>query len=337
MTSTGSRRRYSLLLVLLAAGFGLAFIAAGGVPAASPVSEQSKDPIVAGAGPVSEQSKTPVVAAASPVSEQSKDPIVAAAGDIGDCESMGDDATAALLTDPSWTIITLGDTVYESGTPEEFARCYDPVWGAYKARTHPAVGNHEYLTPGAAGYFGYFGREAGDPTKGYYSFNLGTWHVVVINSNCSMIGGCGQASPQVEWLKADLADHPAYCTLAVWHHPMFGSTGQFTDKKDLKLIWTVLYNAGAEVVLNGHAHNYERMAPQDPEGQIDPVRGLREFVVGTGGKSHQVFQAIAANSEVRDDDTFGVLKLTLHAESYDWKFLPVSGTTFTDSGAASCH
>ncbi len=279
-----------------------------------------------------------MLASASGLSAAIPDPVVVAAGDIADCQSAGDEATAKLLTDPSWTILTLGDTVYEAGTAQQFANCYAPTWGVYKDRTHPAVGNHEYLTRKAGPYYSYFGEAAGDPAKGYYSYDLGSWHVVVLNSNCNKIGGCDESSPEGEWLRADLAAHPAACTLAYWHHPLFGSTGNFTNNTDVRPLWRILYAAGADLVLNGHAHNYERMAPEDPNGAADPTRGIREFVVGTGGKSHQRFgKDIAANSEVRNDDTFGVLKLTLHATGYDWQFIPAAGGSFTDSGSASCH
>ncbi len=262
-------------------------------------------------------------------------PILLAAGDIASCISEGDEATAALLDSLPGTIVTLGDNVYERGTAEQFADCYDPSWGRHKSRTRPSPGNHDYLTPGATGYFGYFGDAAGDPAQGYYSFDLGAWHILALNSNCWEVG-CGAGSSQEEWLRADLAAHPAACTLAYWHHPVFssGPHGSLTLMQD---IWQTLYEHGADVVLSGHDHDYERFAPQDPNGLLDPLRGIRQFVVGTGGRSHYLIETPIANSEAHNDDTFGVLKLTLHPAGYAWEFIPEAGKTFTDSGSGVCH
>ena len=268
--------------------------------------------------------------------QTSADPVIIAAGDIASCSSQGDQQTATLLDTITGTVITLGDNAYESGTARQFNNCYDPTWGRQKARTFPSVGNHEYLTHNAAGYFNYFGAAAGDPQKGYYSYDLGTWHIVVINANCSKVGGCDANSPQGEWLSADLAAHPTVCTLAYWHQPRF-SSGEHGNDTGVKMIWQILYNAGADLVLNGHDHDYERFAPQDPNGVADPLNGIREFVVGTGGKGLRPIKRTIANSEVRNDNTFGVLKLTLHPTGYDWKFIPVAGKTFTDSGSGTCH
>jgi acid phosphatase type 7 len=272
------------------------------------------------------------------------DPVLVAAGDIADCTSPNDEATAALLgtmpTDAK--VATLGDGAYPKGSASDYQNCYDPSWGAYKdfgdgsPRTLPTAGNHDYMTAGASGYFGYFGAAAGDPTKGYYSYELGSWHMVVLNSNCTKVGGCTATSPQVQWLKSDLYAHrSASCTLAYWHEPRFSSVQTGTR---LKPFWNVLYKNGADVVLNGHQHNYERFAPQSPSGALDTAKGIREFVVGTGGETlHPFTTAIMANSEVREASTFGVLKLTLHANSYDWQFVPVAGQTFADSGSTACH
>ena len=225
--------------------------------------------------------------------------------------------------------------MYPSGTPEEFAACYDPSWGVAKHRTRPAPGNHDYLTDGARGYFGYFGAAAGDPDKGYYSYDVGSWHVIALNSNCLLVaGGCGAGSPQEQWLKSDLAAHQSACTLAYFHHPRFSSSA---NNRSVDPFWRDLYEAGAEVVLNGHAHNYERFAPQRPDGTRDDARGVREFVVGTGGVNLHPFGTIKPNSQARNANTYGVLRLTLHTGSYDWKFVPVAGKTFTDSGTKSCH
>ncbi|MCZ7570519.1 MAG: metallophosphoesterase [Ardenticatenaceae bacterium] len=259
------------------------------------------------------------------------------AGDIAGCSSTGDEATAALLDQIPGTVFTTGDNVYSSGTAKQFANCYDPSWGRHRARTRPAPGNHDYGTAGAAGYFDYFGPLAGEPDKGYYSYDLGAWHIVVLNSNCSAIGGCAAGSPQEQWLRADLAAHPAACTLAYWHHPLF-SSGLHGNSPSMQAIWEALYAYAADVVLNGHDHDYERFAPQDPNGVADPAHGIREFVVGSGGKSHYPFLGLPiANSEVRNDNTFGVLKLTLHPASYTWEFVPEAGQTFTDAGSEPCR
>jgi Bacterial Ig-like domain/Calcineurin-like phosphoesterase len=265
------------------------------------------------------------------------DPVFVGAGDIASCASSGDEATANLLDGIPGTVYTLGDNAYESGTDAEFASCYNSSWGRHKARTKPSVGNHEYLTAGASGYYKYFGAAAGESSKGYYSYDLGAWHIIALNSMCEKVGGCGATSTMVSWLKGDLATHPSSCTLAYWHHPVFSSGS--THGNDPKMIpsWDALYAAGADVVLSGHDHDYERFAPQTSSGVGDPARGIREFVVGTGGRSHYGFGTIRANSEVRNSDTNGVLKLTLHASSYEWQFVPEAGKIFSDSGSGSCH
>jgi acid phosphatase type 7 len=259
-----------------------------------------------------------------------------AAGDIAGCDTSGDEATAALVDTMPGIVAALGDLVYEDATAFDFATCYAPSWGRFKARTRPAAGNHEYNSPGAAPYYAYFGAAAGDPSKGYYSYDTGSWHVVVLNSNCGGVGGCDDNSQQVSWLRGDLAAHPRFCTLAYWHHPRF-SSGQIGSDAMTDAFWDALYAAHADLVLVGHDHDYERFAPQTPKGQADPKLGLREFVVGTGGRSHFVMGTPIANSEVRNDNTFGVLRLTLHAARYDWQFVPVAGGTFTDSGSSLCH
>jgi hypothetical protein len=268
--------------------------------------------------------------------KRAPDVTLAAAGDIASCSSTGDEATANLLDEIKGTVATLGDNAYSSGTSAEFASCYAPSWGRHRSRTRPAPGNHDYLTPGAAGYFGYFGAAAGDPAKGYYSYDLGTWHIVVVNSNCSAVGGCAAGSAQERWVRADLAAHRTRCALAYWHHPRF-SSGPHGGDPMMQPIWQALYARGADVVLSGHDHDYERFAPQTPSGAPDSRRGIREFVVGTGGYSHYATRTPAANSQVRNGDTYGVLKLTLKATSYQWKFVPEAGKTFSDSGTGSCH
>ena len=268
--------------------------------------------------------------------EQPGGPVLVGAGDIARCSGDGDEATAKLLDAIPGTVFTTGDNVYEEATTEQFGKCYARSWGRYKARTKPSTGNHEYYTAGAAGYFGYFGEAAGAPSKGYYSYDRGSWHVVVLNSNCKEVGGCYGASPQGRWLRDDLAANPNRCTLAYFHHPLF-SSGKHGNVAKMGPAWDALYAANADVVVNGHDHHYERFAPQRPDGTRDEKRGIREFVVGTGGASHSRLGATKPNSQVRNADTFGVLKLTLKAESYSWKFVPVAGKTFTDSGTTSCH
>ena len=272
------------------------------------------------------------------------DPVLLAAGDIADCRSPGDEATADLIRTMPGTIATLGDNAYRSGSAQEYADCYDPTWGTEKARTRPAAGNHDYGTPDARGYFDYFGAAAGDRGEGYYSYDLGAWHVVVLNSNCDAIGGCEADSAQERWLRSDLASHQATCTLAYWHHPLFSSGTTHGGDLEMRPIWQLLYDAGADVVLSGHEHNYERFTPQDPNGAPDPGRGIREFVVGTGGASHYPFGTPLPTSETRNADTYGVLALTLHPDGYDWSFVPADadpgqpgGTTFTDAGSGECH
>lgn len=292
-------------------------------PAPDPTSTPTPDPTPT-------PSPTP-----SPDPEPEPGATILAAGDIAACSSTGDEATAALLAGLEGTVVTLGDNVYDSGTPQQFAECYEPSWGQYKSRTRPAVGNHEYQTSGAAGYFGYFDVAAGEAQRGYYSFELGEWHIVALNSNCTRVGGCGEGSPQERWLRQDLADHPAACTLAYWHHPRF-SFGKYGNDSRTRALWQALEEHGAEIVLTGHDHNYQRYAPQDADGARTPD-GIRQFVVGTGGKSHYALGSPPANVEAFNGDTFGVLQLTLHPTGYDWTFLPVAGKSFTDTGSDACH
>jgi hypothetical protein len=263
------------------------------------------------------------------------DPVLVGAGDIATCGASGDSATAALLANISGTVFTAGDNAYPSGTLTNYRDCYDPTWGAAFDRTRPAVGNHEYGTSGAAGYFGYFGARGGPTGKGYYAYNLGTWRIYVLNSNCSKVGGCGASSPQVRWLKSDLAAHPRRCILAYWHHPLF-SSGFHGNTSAVRPFWDALYTARADVVINGHDHDYERFARQAPGGSRS-THGIMEFVAGTGGAERRPFYTLKAHSVSRSSTTFGVLKLTLHASSYDWQFVPEAGHTFTDTGVGkSC-
>lgn len=261
---------------------------------------------------------------------------VIAAGDIVDCKLPGSEATAKLLDKLPGTVLTVGDLAYPDGSDASF-ECYDKTWGRHKARTWPAPGNHEYHTPGAAGYFKYFGSVAGAPGHGYYSFDLGSWHIISLDSQCKDVGGCEKGSPEEQWLSDDLSKNSSSCILAYWHVPLFSSGQAHGNAPQMKAFWDDLYTAGADVVLNGHDHDYERFAPQNPEGVADPAHGIREFVVGTGGKSQRKFRNRLPTTEVRSNTTFGVLRIDLRPQSYRWKFIPVAGGKFTDSGSGSCH
>jgi hypothetical protein len=262
-------------------------------------------------------------------------PLLLAAGDIGSCNTDGDDSTGLLLDGVPATIAALGDLAYPRGTAEQFADCYDPSWGPYRSRTRPAAGNHDFATPGASPYFAYWGSLAGLAGAGYYSYELGSWHVVVLNSNCRFVS-CAPGSAQETWLRDDLARHGTACTLAYFHHPLFSST-RGTATPAVQPLWQDLYDAGADVVLNGHAHNYQRFAPQSPTGAADPERGIREFVVGTGGNSHHAVGPPLANQESTNDTAFGVLRLMLLERGYEWRFVPQRGAFFADAGAGECH
>ena len=263
--------------------------------------------------------------------------VLVGAGDIGVCGETTDESTANLLDQIPGVVFTTGDNVYNDGSAKQFSSCFQPSWGRHRDRIRPAPGNHDYETDDARGYFGYFGTAAGDPAKGYYSYNLGAWHIVVLNSNCDQIGGCEAESEQARWLAADLAATPTRCTLAYWHHPYFTSGGNHKPEVAMRPLVEMLYTAGADVVVAGHNHNYERFGKQDPAYDPDDARGIRAFVVGTGGASLYDFGTTAANSESRTDDTHGVLKFTLDPESYRWEFVPVPGKTFTDEGTDNCH
>ncbi len=301
----------------------------------------------------STHSLTPHAAAAA-------DPVIAAAGDIacdptnanfnggnGSSDSCRQKYTSDLLVNGSYAaVLSLGDNQYYCGGYTAFLNSYDQSWGRVKAATHPVVGNHEYLTSGgtdcnsanagADGYFKYFGTAAGVKGQGYYSYDVGTWHLVALNSNCGDAGGCGATSPQGVWLKNDLAAHTNVCTLAYWHIPLYSSGGRAAS--NTQPLWQILYDNNADLALTAHDHLYERFAPQRSDATLDTTRGIREFVVGTGGANHTSFTStIAKNSEVRNDSTYGILELTLHPTSYDWHFKPEAGKTFSDSGTTSCH
>jgi hypothetical protein len=304
--------------------------------------------IVAAALLTATAARWPGAAAAGP-GRVGADPVVATAGDIacnssvpesGECHQL---ATSDLLVNATLdAVFTLGDNQYPTGLLADFQAYYGPTWGRELAITHPSAGNHEYDSPDATGYYAYFGAAAGDPTKGYYSLDIGTWHVIVLNSNCSMIDfgpavdGCAKQSPQEVWLRNDLRTHHTTCSLALWHHPRF-SSGPNGNTLAVSAFWQDLYRGRVDVALNGHDHLFERFAPQDPRAHADPLHGIRQFIVGTGGKSHDPIRTPQPNSEVRDNTSFGVLQLTLHPTSFDWVFLPEAGSSFTDSGSGTCH
>jgi PKD repeat protein len=273
------------------------------------------------------------------------DPVILAAGDIGDCDRTGDNATGALLNTLAGIVAPLGDNAYLSGTPTEFANCYDPAWGQAKGRTRPVAGNHDYYNPrpdnvkNADGYFGYFGAAAGDPAKGYYSYTLGTWLVIVLNTGTESPAYIAAGSAQEQWLRAELASHTQQCVVAMFHHPQFSTvSGRDFIRPETTPLWNALYEGGADLVLNGHDHTYQRYAPMKPDGTPDAAFGIRQITVGTGGgEGLYGFGPTVPTLEVRNNDTFGVLALTLKNGGYDWRFMPAAGGTFSDSGSATCH
>ena len=266
--------------------------------------------------------------------------VLVGAGDIASCTSQGDEATAAVLDQvvsgaDQAVVFTAGDNAYPNGSERDFIDCYDPSWGAFKDITRPALGSREYHTGSGQGHFDYFGVPPGERDKGYYSYDLAGWHIVVLNSNCEQIGGCEAGSAQEIWLREDLASSDAVCTLAYWHHPLF-SSGSDGGVPEVQPLFQALYEADAEVVVNGDDHFYERFAPQNAAGEQE-ADGLRQFIVGTGGSSLGGFGTSAVNSEVRFNEAFGVLALTLLPDGYEWSFMSVAGSDFTDPGTGTCQ
>ena len=266
------------------------------------------------------------------------DPVLIGAGDICVTSVIGNAGATAKLIEarPTAGVFTLGDNSNESGTASQYTGCYAKTWGAFLNRTRTTIGNHDCMTgSGCAPYYAYFGAAAGPAGKGYYSYELANnWHVIVLNSQGTEVGGTGAGSPQETWLRADLAANAGKHIIAMWHIPVF--TSGLLSRSAYTVWWQDLYAAGADLVLDGHDHLYERFALQSPAGKAD-LSGIREFIVGTGGASPQSFGTTAANSQVRNTGTFGVLQLTLHAHSYDWQFIPIAGSTFTDSGTQTTH
>ena len=290
---------------------GLFVYACGGSP-------QAPSPMpVEGTGPASTYAGPPAV--------------LVGAGDIGVCGSQGSELTSRLLDVIGGTVVAAGDNAYPSGRSQDYRDCYQPTWGRHRDRTRPTPGNHEYETPSASPYYEYFGANAGPAGQGYYSYNLGAWHIVSLNSEVDVRAG----SPQERWLRADLEMNPALCTAAYWHRPRF-SSGKHGNNTDMQDIWRALYDLRVDVAISGHDHLYERFAPQDPAGNSDPDRGVRQFVAGTGGAPMHQFGAVRPNSEAQGFD-WGVLKLTLHTDHYQWEFVPAAGAAYHDAGTSSCH
>jgi acid phosphatase type 7 len=274
---------------------------------------------------------------AVPGATQTQTVTLVGAGDIAGCDFKHDSKTARLLGKIPATVFTLGDSVYPDGTRKQFRDCYDPTWGKYKKRTRPSVGNRDYETSGAEPYFDYFGWRAGKPSRGYYSYDLGAWHIVALNSNCKEVGGCEWRSAQGHWLRRDLERHRARCTLAYFHHPLYAS-GSGYDSPEVKPFWHILYNHHAEVILNGHAHRYERYARIKPSGARSLAKGIRQFIVGTGGApGGSQHGPNDPRVQAKKVGAPGVLKLDLGSGFYHWKFVPVAGRNYTDSGRARCH
>jgi len=291
-----------------------------------------------------------IIAAALPAPALAADPVIVAAGDIacgGDSDPGADCKDAAVAdavaaANPT-AVLQLGDVQYEDGQLEYFQQYYDKTWGRFKSISRPATGNHEYNTPGAKGYFDYFNGVgaanglAGERTKGYYSYNIGSWHLIALNSNCSQVGGCAAGSAQERWLRADLAANTSPCTLAYWHHPRWSSDINHLGTTNVAPLVQALYESSADVLLAGHAHLYERFAPQSPDGVMDTARGLAQFTVGTGGRSEVAFAGVYQPNSLARTTNFGALKLGLHGDYYDWSFLPVAGSSYSDKGAKTCH
>jgi acid phosphatase type 7 len=259
--------------------------------------------------------------------------VLAGAGDIALC---GDnlvyaEATSKLLDAIGGSVFTAGDNTQVAGRPEEFSGCFDPTWGRHKSRIRPSMGNHDAQTDGGAPYYAYFGENGGPAGRGYYSYDLGPWHVVALNSTRPI----GNGSEQLNWLRSDLESHRTGCTAAYWHHPLFSSSTN-GNNAFVRDAWTVLYEQGVEIVMNGHDHLFERFAPQDPSGRLDLARGIRQFTVGTGGCFLYKVVRLQPNSEVQAS-VHGVLKLTLRDGAYDWQFVGVPGSGFSDAGSGSCH
>jgi hypothetical protein len=299
-------------------------------PSASPDATQPGQPTA---------TTTTFAATASTNPDASEGPVavLVGAGDIAECSEGADAETADLVESVAGTVFTLGDNAYEKGTFAEFRDCYRPTWGRPSIidRTMPVVGNHEYETRDAEGYYRYFGAAAGDPDEGWYAYDAGTWRIYVLNSMCSEVGGCEAGSAQESWLRTDLLANPRQCIAAMWHHPRF-SSGEHGNHEFMADLWQTLQDARAELVLTGHDHSYERFGPQNASGVADE-RGLVEMVIGTGGRDPRAIGDPEPNSLVRESPVFGVMRLELRPDGYAFEFLAVPGEDFTDSGTGTCH
>lgn len=332
-----------IALLLLAAGgcasSGLANPTAdGSVPVLTDAVPATQTPVATSTGTVTPTPSPSPTPSATPTATPSPSPtpaVLAGAGDIAVCGLEDHNRTAALLAGLPGLIFTAGDNSNDDGRAVEYRNCFDPSWGQFKERIRPAPGNHDVTIDGGLPYYEYFGAAAGTPGQGWYSYDHGAWHIVVLNSNCNLVA-CGRDSEQINWLRADLAASQAQCTLAVWHHPRWSSGLSGSDGR-MSSAFRALYEAGAEIVISGHDHNYERLTPLDPEGVPDPERGIRQFVVGTGGAYQRPFLSLLPESESAQSGTFGVLKLDLYPDRYEWEFIPVEGEEFTDNGETPCH
>jgi Calcineurin-like phosphoesterase len=319
---------------------------AGGSPTyltGRPVSAQPDDGSAAPGPSAGGASESPVATTGSPAPTPSgsdgpsgaKSAVLVGAGDIADCGLDADRETARLIDKIDGTVFTAGDNVYPTGSLAQYRDCYAPTWGRFFDRTRPAPGNHEHLTGGADGYLAYFGKAAAPDGTLWYSYDLGAWHIIVLDGSCDTIGGCGLDDPQGRWLADDLATSKAGCTLAIWHQPRW-SSGEHGGDPSMGPYWRALYRADADAVVNGHDHDYERFRPQDPDGNLDPERGIREFVVGTGGAALRSFSTVAANSAIRVAGVHGIIRFDLGQTGYDWRFISTTGEV-TDSGHDTCH
>jgi hypothetical protein len=258
-----------------------------------------------------------------------------AVGDLAQCGSWWPGQVAKVIAANQGTFLALGDLVYPTGTIDSFRNCYDPVFGAFNSRMKPMIGNHEYKDPGANGYFTYFGSKAGSLGRTWHSFDRGTWHIVVLDSECAMVGGCGPGSAQYNWLVNDLANSSTACLAVAWHRPRWSSSASAPSDSVTDPLYRLALSEGADLLLSGHAHSYERFSRLDANGVYSP-KGIRQFVVGTGGAALYKFGTAVPGSSARNGSTYGALKLTLNASSYSWKFLPIEGQTYTDSGSDTC-
>jgi len=311
---------------------------AEGSPSPTPDAVASSS-IAASVAPSSSARASDVTSSSSPLSTPTPtraDPVLVGAGDIARCDGEGDEATADLLDDIEGTVFTLGDNVYPAASEETLRDCFGPSWGRHLDRIRPVAGNHDWKDGGIKAFRTYFGKQLPPDGSTWYAYWLGKWRVIVLDSDCAQVDGCDPDSPQGRWLADELATNPARCTVAMFHHPRFSSGDEHGNDRAMDAFWQPLYRAGTDVILNGHEHDYERFAPQDPEGNEDRERGIRQFVVGTGGGELRGFDDPEPNSELRANVAFGVLALTLHDGSYEWRF-HAADHDFADAGFAHCH